>query len=453
MGPPGTATRPAPGSSPAPDHLLRREIGVRQLAATIFNYTVGSGIFVVPALAAAQLGPAAILAYVVCAAIMALMVLCFAEAGSRVSASGGPYAYVELAFGPFVGFLAGVLCLAVCLVATAAVATLFSRSAAALIGTSSPLVPPLFVTAVLAVVAIVNVLSLRQGVRLIEILVVAKLVALIGFVVIGAFFVRGENLAWTSPPSSDVVLGTAGFLVFAFLGIEGALQPSGEVRNPSRTVPAAAILAVAGVAVLYCAVQLVAQGLLGPALAQDRVAPLAAATEAILGPPGRTVMLAAAVVSMFGMLSTAVLAGPRVLFAFGRDGFAPRWLATVHPRYRTPHVAVLVFATAAIVLALTGTWERLVILGNVGALLPYIACAAGAWALRRRDIRADGEPFRTPGGPLVPLLACAAILWVLAETATRTEIAAVAVTLAAAAVIYLVRGSLLRRRRDSLAAA
>jgi len=206
------------------------------------------------------------------------------------------------------------------------------------------------------------------------------------------------------------------------------------------------MLAIAGVAVLYIAVQLVAQGVLGSALADDRVAPLAAAAALMIGPVGRTIMLTGAVVSMFGMLSTAGLAGPRLLFALARDGFAPRWLATVHPRHHTPHVAVLVFAALAIALALTGTFERLVVLGNVSAMLLYIGCAAGAWALRRRDVRTDGEPFRAPGGPVVPLLACVALVWVLVETASVAEMAAVGVTLVAATAVYGVRGAVLRRR-------
>ena len=85
-----------------------RALGVRQLTASIINVTIGAGIFVLPAAAAATLGAAAPLAYIVCAVLMALIVCCFASAGSRVSLTGGLYAYVEVAFGPFVGFLAGV---------------------------------------------------------------------------------------------------------------------------------------------------------------------------------------------------------------------------------------------------------------------------------------------------------------------------------------------------------
>src|SRR5262245_6866977 len=120
-----------------PDALLVRAIGVRQLTATICNYTIGSGIFALPATAAAQLGPAAPLAYLVCAVIMLLVFASFAEAGSRVSASGGPYAYIEAAFGPFIGLLAGVFLVVSALSGVAVVTTLFTGSALALVNIES----------------------------------------------------------------------------------------------------------------------------------------------------------------------------------------------------------------------------------------------------------------------------------------------------------------------------
>ena len=311
----------------APDELLSRELGVRQLAAVIFNYTVGSGIFVLPAVVAAQLGPSAILAYLICAFIMALSVTCFAEAGSRVSTSGGPYAYVEAALGPLPGFLTGVLNLLSALASAGFVASAFAASAAALIGTSSALVKGALMALVLSAAAAINIRSVSGGARLVEAAVVAKTVPLILFVVVGAAFLRVEYLSWPSTPPLLSVMSTAGVLVFAFLGIEGALQPSGEVHDPSRTVPRAVSLAIAAVVVLYISIQVVAQGLLGDALPGDRVAPLAEAAATVVGPAGRTFMLIGATVSMFGFLCGTVLTGPRSLFAFAQGRLAPRALA------------------------------------------------------------------------------------------------------------------------------
>ena len=425
--------------STASDQLLSRELGVRQLAAVIFNYTVGSGIFVLPAVVAALLGPSAILAYLVCAVIMALSVVCFAEAGSRVSASGGPSAYVETALGPLAGFLTGVLNVLSALAAAGAVASVFAASAAALIGTSSSLIQAVLMAAVLAAAAVINIRSVGGGARLVEIAVAAKLVPLLVFVFVGAAFARIDHLSWPSNPSALSVMSSAGVLIFAFLGIEGALQPSGEVREPSRTVPRAAFVAIAGVVALYVSIQVVAQGLLGPALPNDRVAPLAEAAAMVVGPSGRTFMLMGATISMFGFLCGTVLTGPRSLFAFAQNGLAPRLLATVHSSRHTPHIAIIVYTAIALGLALSGSFERLLVLTNVSALLVYIGVAVSAWELRRRGVRTHGEPFVAPGGPLIPALTCVIIGAIIVATVSWIEVAGVAVVVAVATGWYLVK--------------
>jgi APA family basic amino acid/polyamine antiporter len=430
----------APGrAGKAPDELLSRELRVRQLAAVIFNYTVGSGIFVLPAVVAAQLGPSAILAYVICAFVMTLSVMCFAEAGSRVSTSGGPYAYVEAAFGPLVGFVAGVLNVLSALAAAAFVTSAFAASAAALIGTSSAIVQGVLMAAALSAAAAINIRSVGGGARLVEAAVVAKVVPLLLFVLVGAAFVRVEFLLWPSAPSTLAVMSTSGVLIFAFLGIEGALQPSGEVHDPSHTVPRAAFVAIAAVVVLYISIQVVAQGLLGAALPDNRVAPLAEAASMVIGPSGRTFMLIAATISMFGFLCGTVLTGPRSLFAFAQDRLAPRALAVVHPTRRTPHIAIIIYVAIALGLALSGSFERLLVLANLSGLLVYIGVAVAAWELRRRDVRAHGRPFIAPGGPIVPVLTCVIIAGVIVATVSWIEMAAVALVMALATGVYLLR--------------
>lgn len=430
---------PQPDRSRGAEALLSKELGIRQLAAIIFNYVVGAGIFVLPALAAGLLGPAAVLAYLVCAVVVSLMVLCFAEAGSRVATSGGPYAYVEAALGPFAGFLVGVMNLVSAVAACAAVAGLFASSFAALTGITAQAARPVVMLVVMCAAAAINVRGVRGGARLVELSAAVKLVPLVGFVVVGAFFVRPEYLAWPTAPSLSAVFSTAGVIILAFMGIEGALQPSGEVRHPERTVPRAAFLAIGGVVVLYVAIQLVAQGLLGGALATDRVAPLASAAGATLGPVARTSMLAGATASMFGFLCGSVLAGPRSIFAFGRDGFLPGVFAAVHPSRHTPHVAIVAYVAVALGLGLTGTFEQLAIFTNVAGLLVYIAVAISAWVLRTRDVRLSAPPFRTPGGPIVPVLACACIVAVIYATVTKVEVVALGVALLVSSGVYAVR--------------
>ncbi len=427
-----------------PDKLLVRGLGTRELTAGIFNYTVGSGIFALPAFAVAQLGGAAPLAFLLCAVVTGLIALVFAEAGSRVTATGGPYAYVEVALGPFPGFVAAVLSILCEITAAGAVGALVAALLARVIGLSGWPWEGAIASLLIVGLAIVNIRGVRTGAGVIEVSTVAKTIPLVAFVVIGAFFVSPANLHWDSVPSGGKVAATAGTLLFAFTGIEAALLPSGEVRDPSRTVPRAAILALACATVLYLAVQEVALGILGPALAADRVAPLAQAAAVVAGPAGRALLVAGAAISMFGWLTGALLAGPRAIFALGRDGFLPRRVAAVHPVFRTPHVAIALYAALALGFALSGTFERLAVLADVSVLALWFLCAIAAWELRRRDVRGGGKPFRTPGGPLVPVLACSAIAWVTWQTTTRRELLAVGAVLLVSGFFYAFRARQVR---------
>lgn len=427
-----------------PDSQLVRALGVRQLTATIFNHTVGSGIFVLPAFAVAELGSAAPLAYLVCAGVMALVVLMFAEAGSRVTITGGPYAYVEVGLGPFFGFAAGILLAVSQISACGAIAMLLAESIARLAGLGGDGWPAAFVLALVGGLVAVNILGVRRGARVIEVFTVAKLVPLLFFVIVGAFFIQPANLRWEAlPPAADVA-ATVGTLIFAFTGIETALMPSGEVKDPTRTVPRAAMLALAGATLLYLGVQAVGLGVMGTGLADDTVAPLATATATFAGGTGAALVLAGASVSMFGWLTGSILAGPRALFALARDGFLPRTLAAVHPRWHTPWIAIAVYGVIAVAVSLTSSYRELAVLSNLASFGVYVLGAFAVWRLRVRDVRAERPPFLMPGGMLVPVLACAAIGWIAVQTVTRREVVALSAVFALSLVVWLVRAA--RRR-------
>jgi APA family basic amino acid/polyamine antiporter len=435
---------------------LVRAVGTWALAASIVNVTVGGGIFRVPAEMAILLGPAAPLAYLVCAAAMGLIVLCIAEAGSRVSLTGGPYAYIEVAFGPFVGFLGGVLLWLVATFAMAGVSSIYLDALAGLVpGASGIAARGALLAASFAIACAINIRGVRQGARFNALVTVAKLLPILLLVVAGIAFVRPAHLsmdaAGTGAGIGEVARASV-VLIFAFAGIESALVPSGEVREPARSVPRAIFIAMLGITLLYIAVQLVVQGVLGAQLRSDavRAAPLAAAAEIVLGSWGRTLLLAGAVVSTFGYLSGMTLAVPRALFAFARDGFLPRALATVHPRRRSPWVAIVVQAAIVWALAVSTPFLNLAVRANIATLLLYAGCCIASWALRRRGVRAEGAaPFRVPAAGVVPLLACGVIAVLLWNTEPG-EWAVVLVVLAVAAAIFaLTRGS---RRRLAAAA-
>ena len=418
---------------------LQRVIGMRGLAAAIFNITVGAGIFVLPAHAAGQLGAAAPLAYVVCAVATALVALCFAEAGSRVPRSGGPYAYVETALGRYVGFLCGVLLWLGITLAMAAVATVFRDALSGLVPALAGAVPRAAVLVVLlAALALFNVRGAAHGSRLSGISVLAKLVPLVAFVALGLPHVHAANLTLSVVPPLGQVGETGLLLMFAFFGMESALQVSGEVTNPSRTVPRAIGLALGGVALLYILVQLVAQGVLGSDLArpESAQAPLAAAAERFAGPAGARLILIGMIVSTFGFMTAAMLSTPRTLFALAADGFLPPPLAIVHPRYRTPHVAIAVQAVVVCAIALTGTYVKLAVVADVAILLVYLACCVGAGRLRRLNAGAEGKPFLMPAGGVVPWVAAALIVGLLARAKLEAWLLTGAVA-AAASLMFL----------------
>jgi amino acid transporter len=420
-----------------PAESLVRVMGTVALAAAIVNITVGGGIFRLPANVAGSLGAAAPLAYLVCAIAMGLIVLCIADAGSRVSLTGGPYAYVAVAFGSYAGFICGLLLWMVGLFATAAVSTVFASNVALLMGGSGRAMEIAILLAALAFWSLVNIRGVSLGARLNTIATGAKLLPLVLLVVAGAFFIDGNNLQPQQWPAAADVARTSLLLIFAFAGIEAALVPSGEVRDVARTVPRAIALAMVGIVTLYISLQLVSQGILGDGLAQATVAPLADVAGASMGPWARTLLLAGAAVSMFGYLGGMTLSMPRMLYAFARDGFLPRALASLHPVSKAPALAIVVQSIITAVLAVSGTFEKLAILANVSALALYFGCALAAWQLRRTGVAAAGAaPTQVPFASVVPWLACAVIIWLLSGVSTNEWTAFVA-CVAAGSLIYL----------------
>jgi amino acid transporter len=434
-------------SGPRPvESGLVRSLGTVALAASVVNITVGAGIFRLPADMAATLGATAPLAYLLCAIVMGLIVLCMAEAGSRVALTGGPYAFVETAFGPFPGFLTGFMMWMLLTAAMAAVSTILVANLGALV---PALAPPAASAACLVVVygvfATINILGVERGARLNTAITLIKILPLLLLVAGGLFAIEPEHFAVAEPPSPGTLARSSLFLIFAFAGVETALLPSGEVRDPARTVPRAILIGIVVVTLLYAALQFVAQGVLGPPLAEAKATPLADAAGAAMGAWARQLLIIGAIVSMLGYVGAMTLAVPRTLFAFGRDGFLPAMFARTHPRYHTPVVAIVVQCVLVLALAITSTFERLVILTNIALLVLYGMCCLATWQLRRREVRAGGTPFRVPVPGLVIPLACAAIGWLLTSVTLREWAAFGLALLAGSAVFLASRRNRLRR--------
>jgi APA family basic amino acid/polyamine antiporter len=427
------------------DEGLIRAVGVRGLTAGMINYMIGAGIFVLPAIVAARVGGAAPVVYVICAVAMALIVLCFADAGSRVSLSGGSYAYAEVAFGPFMGFVVAIsLWFGSCVLSSAAVATVFVDTLSQISPRfGHPAVRSGTLILMYAGLAAINIRGVKIGSGVVQTVTVAKLTPLLILVGVGLFAINVENLAWPGMPPAGEISRTTVILIFAFLGIESALTPSGEVREPARTVPRAIFAALVLVTLLYMGIQIVAQGVLGAELATNPKAPLAETAKRVLGSGGQTLVILGAAISTFGYVAGDMLAAPRGIYALGRDRLLPAALGSVHPRYRTPHVAILIHAVLCLGFALSGTFERLAVLAVIATLIVYLICCLAAIQLQRRDIRDEGAvPFKLRGGPVIPLIASAIVVWLMTAS-TRQEVLAMGVMLVAVTVLFL----LMRARR------
>ncbi|MDM7957555.1 APC family permease [Blastomonas sp.] len=418
---------------------LDRVVGVPGIAFAAFNSMVGVGIFSLPGLVAGLLGPAAIIAYLVCAVLICLLGLCFAEAGSRVKASGGLYAYASAAFGPVVGGVAGMLALIAGAIGSAAALARFFIDILASIwpalgngGASLALLIAIYGT-----LALVNIAGARDGARLTVTIGLLKLTPLLAIVLVGVFAIEPVNLAWPAPPPVDRVGQGAMMLMLAFMGVECGLGLSGEARDPARTIPRALALALGGVAGLYLALQITAQGVLGPALA-GTATPLADVAGKLVGPMGASLLLLATAISIGGFMVADMFSSPRTAFALAEAGQLPRWIARIHPTRHTPSNAIALYATAVVLVSASGSFKQLVVLTVSGTLLLYLIVCLGVLRLRAKDVKQAGPPFVAPGGAFVPTAAAVIIVWLLSTLAVRELVMGGAFVLATA-VIYQAR--------------
>ena len=424
---------------------LTRAIGVRRLAASAVNLTIGAGIFALPAVVAGYLGAAAVMAYALCGLLLSLVLLCFVEVGSKLTSTGGVYAYVGLAFGPFAGFLTNMLFIGFALSADAAVANVLAENVSVIFPwLKAPFLRVTFLCFVFGIIAVLNVTGVKQGVRLVEMVTLAKVIPLLILVAVGSWYVSPENLWWTESPSIQSLGEGALVLFFAFGGgAEATLNATGEIQNPSRTIPRGILLGSLTVFIIYLSVQLVAQGVLGDDLVTHKEAPLAAVAEKFVGSYGSILLVVGAAVSCFGMISGDILASSRLPYAAARDGLLPKFLARVHPRFATPHWAVIIYASTGLILAISGGFRQLAILSSAAILLVYVGVILATIKLRKQN---QENTFRIPGGVTVPLLALMATGWFLSHL-SKTEVMGTIVYIVFFSGVYWFFQSVARREK------
>jgi amino acid transporter len=411
-----------------------RGIGRWDLVALMVNITIGSGILGLPAKLFALTGVYSILALILCAALLAIVAICFAEVGSRFTHTGGPYLFTRTAFGATPGFIVGWLYWVSRVLTFATICNLLvvylTRVLPALQGPWGRLA---IISLVVLAIAFVNLVGIRQATVVSNGLTILKVSLLLVFGVVGILAIRNWPAAPAElPPVGDfsdaMLLG-----IFAFVGFEAALVSAGETRNPRRDVPFAVAMSLLIVLVLYAGVQIVCIAAV-PALASS-TAPFADAAVVMWGPAGELVIAIGAVVIMLGSLNSGFLATSRLPFAFAEQGDVPAVLARVHARFRTPHVAILASGVLVWLATAASSFLSAITLATSTRMVVYIAGCIALMVLRKR---ADAQPagFVAPFGPAIAILASILSFALLANASGR-ELTQLAIAAAVGVAILL----------------
>jgi amino acid transporter len=402
---------------PNADNSLIRGIGPWALTAFAINLTVGAGIFGLPARIQALVGNYSVVVLLICGLLIALIALCFAEIGSRFDRSGGPQLYASIAFGPAAGFSVGWLlwisrlgtCAAVSNLLVDYGTTLWPRLVhpSARVGTISTLV---------FAYAWINIRGIRQTAAVSTAFTVSKLIPLAVFAAVGLFFIEPHALHLRSLPAATKVSTAILLATFAFFGFDATTVMAGEVRNAPRSVPFAILLSVGSVVILYALIQIVCVGTLPNLAASER--PLADAAIMFVGSWGSSAIAVAAVISCAGVFGASMTPATRLLFAMSDHRQLPAALARVHPRFHTPVLAIVVTASAVLVLALSGSFIYLVKLTLIARVTVYaITCAM--LGIFRRTKNAPEASFKVPAGEVVAYASAILCILFLASSSMR----------------------------------
>ena len=416
-----------------PDEGLVRGIRRWDLVAITINGIIGAGIFGLPADAYSLIKTYSLIAFVACALVVALIILCFAEVSSRFEETGGPYLYAREAYQPAIAFEIGWLFWLARVTAFAANCNLMiSYLSFFWSGATTTVWRASIIVLVVSVLAVINLVGIRQAAIVSNAFTIGKLVALIIFIAVGLFFLNPQAFAFGAAPTPDAFSQSVLLLVYAFTGFEMATIPAGEMRDPQRNLPRALLIAILVVAVIYILVQVVCIGTL-PGLAQSKK-PLADAGTHFMGTAGGALISAGAVISITGNLNILLLSGSRLPFAMAEQHQLPKLIGSIHKRFFTPYLAILITAGFMLLLTLKSSFGEALKISVLARLVTYGATCLALPLLRRR---ADTPPpaFRLPGGTAIAILSLLIIVWLLAHS-TLQQALVTAVVAGAGLLIY-----------------
>jgi basic amino acid/polyamine antiporter, APA family len=416
------------------DEKLVRGIGRWDFTAIVINGIIGAGIFGLPGKVYAQIGAYSLMAFVLCALIVGLIVLCYAEVASRFSATGGSYLYAREAFGPAVGFEVGWLFWIVRIATFSANCNLMVTYLGFFIpGANSGVIRILLITLILSIITAVTLWGVRQSAVMINIFTVGKLLPLLVFAIVGMFFVNSANFTFETVPDYSAFSTAVLLLIYAFVGFEGSVAVAGETKEPQRTIPFGLIAAIVLVTLLYIAVQVVSIGTLPGLATSER--PIVDAAAVFLGPLGATFITVGVIVSIFGNLNASILAATRTLFGMSEQQDLPRVFERVHPKFKTPYVSILATAVVMWILAVQSSFLTAVAIATITRLLFYATTCLALPIFRRRSDLLPA-PFTAPFGIVASVLSIALIVWLLTSVDYAKEGLAVIVAALVGLIIF-----------------
>ena len=412
---------PQAGSAESHPASLPRVLGLWDIIAIVVGGTIGSGIFLVPAEIATELSsPILILSVWVVGGVLSFFgALGFAELAAAYPHAGGAYVYLREAYGNLVAFLFGwTLFLVVDSGAIATLAVAFSSRYLPFFFPLSPVAQKGIAVLVVAVLVGVNYVGVRWGANLQNVLTAIKFAALVGVCGVVFLLADGDAANWVNPPVDPPSMSLAAAfgvalvaVLWAYKGWEGASYSTGETRNPERNLPWGLLIGTLAVIGIYLAANLAYLYVLPTAeiATSERIA--ADAVSLAIGPIGASAIALVILFSISGAANQILLTSPRVYFAMAKDKQFFRAMADVHPRYQTPHVAIVAMGVWSAVLSLTGTFEQLFTYVVFGQWIFFGLTVAAVFVLRRR--RPDlPRPYKTTGYPVTPALFVLAALYI-----------------------------------------
>jgi len=397
---------------------LNRSLGLYDVISLVIGTIVGADIYIAASFGAGLLGPFAVVAWIIAGVMAIFIALCFAECSSLVPQVGGPYAYAKRAFGDFTGFLAGWSLLiaewssiAVFPLAFVAYLEFFIPHMSSLLQIIIKFLFVLFLTAI-------NFFGVRQAGKVNDVLTILKIAPILILTISGiAYFIIKPSLLVANftplAPLGFNGLGSAIVLIFwAYVGFELVTVPSDEIINSERTIPLAIGIGMGVIALFYVVTNFVIVGLVPWMELSVSTAPLALAGYALIGAIGAGFLTVGALLSISGSDEAGILSAARIPYAMAADGLLPRVLAKVHPKYKTPYIALFVQSAVTLIAAIFGTISQLIILSVFTLLFCYLLTCISVFPLRKK-YKTGG--FKLPW--IFPVLGVVVAVYIMSQCA------------------------------------